>query len=65
MANRPAYLTETHGRASLDSTQLDMFPAVPPRLVSLDSAPVLFPALTGADYAPAGFLLRQPREETA
>jgi hypothetical protein len=63
MANMPAYVNAVHELAPLNSTQLDLFRTVPPRLVSLDNAPVLFPALTPAQYEPAGFLARLPRTE--
>jgi hypothetical protein len=43
--------------------QMELFPALPPRLVAIDNAPVLFPALTTASYEPAGFLVRLPHKE--
>jgi hypothetical protein len=45
--------------------QMELFPTLPPRPVSLASAPVLFPALTPASYEPAGFLVHLPRRERA
>jgi hypothetical protein len=49
--------------ATKQQQQMELFSARPPRLMALDSAPVLFPALTPADYAPAGFLARLSRTE--
>jgi hypothetical protein len=64
MAHGLAYVNSVHGLAHSSSIeQLDLFPVVPPRLLRLDSAPVLFPALTTADYEPAGFLAHLPRTE--
>jgi hypothetical protein len=51
--------------ATQRTQQMELFPALPPRLMSLDSAPVLFPALTPAGYEPAGFLACLPRTERA
>jgi hypothetical protein len=65
MANRPAQVNTVHGPVLLASKQFELFPAVPPRLVSLDNAPILFSALTVAEYEPAGFIARLPREEAA
>jgi len=61
MASRPATVNAIHDRAP--SEQLEFFPTVPPRLVCLDGAPVLFSAFTHAEYAPAGFLANLPRTE--
>jgi hypothetical protein len=63
MANRPAQVNTVHGPVPLASQQCELFPAVPPRLVSLDNAPVLFSALTAAEYEPAGFLVHLPPME--
>ncbi len=63
MASRPATVNVIHDRAPSRSAQLEFFPAVPPRLVRLDDAPVLFSALTHAEYEPAGFLAHLPRRE--
>jgi hypothetical protein len=63
MANMPAYVSVFRDLEPLNPKQLDLFPSVPPRLVRLDSAPVLFSALTHAEYEPAGFLARLPRTE--
>jgi hypothetical protein len=65
MANRPAYVNAVHALEPLEPKQRDLFPAVPPRLVRLDRAPVLFPALTTADYGPAGFLVSRARTESS
>jgi hypothetical protein len=46
--------------ATMQQQQMELFPVRPSWRVSLDSASVLFPALTPADYAPAGFLARLP-----
>jgi hypothetical protein len=51
--------------ATTRTQQMELFPALPPRLVSVDNAPVLFPALTLASYEPAGFLASLPRMECA
>ena len=40
----------------------NVFPALGPRVVSLDGTPDLFSALTATDYAPAGFHAMRPRE---
>ncbi|MGA2451771.1 MAG: hypothetical protein ABTD50_24220 [Polyangiaceae bacterium] len=63
MAHGLAKVNEVHGPARSRSEQTELFPAVPPRLVRLDSAPVLFSALTQADYEPAGFLAHLPHME--
>ena len=61
-----AQVNAVHGLASSSaSTQLELFPSVPPRLMRLDSAPVLFSALTHAEYEPVGFLARLPGQERA
>ncbi len=65
MANQPAYVNAVHGLLPLASQQFELFSAVAPRLVSLDNAPVLFSALTAAEYEPVGFIARLPREEAA
>jgi hypothetical protein len=65
MANGPAYVNAVHGPAPSTSEQFELLQAVPPRLVSLDNAPVLFSSLTASEYEPAGFLAHLPRTEAA
>ena len=55
MAHGLAEVNAVHGPVPF-SEQFELFPRVSPRLVRLDNAPVLFPALTHAEYEPAGFL---------
>jgi hypothetical protein len=43
--------------------EVNALPALPSRLVSLDSAPVLFPALAPPDYEPRGVVARIRRTE--
>jgi hypothetical protein len=64
MVHGLARVNAVHGQVPF-SEQFELFPRVSPRFVSLDNAPVLFPALTTADYEPAGFLARLPGKEAA
>jgi hypothetical protein len=65
MVHGPAQVNKVHASAPSGSEQLELFPAAPPRLVRLDGAPVLFPALAHAEYEPAGFLACLPNTEAA